>query len=67
VASTEITVTGGQSFHVDGASADVEARIVAGARGSIMEMVWFTDAATGQPVAINPEHVVALRPSETSP
>ena len=27
-----------------------------------MELAWLTDAATGQQVGVNPEHVVMLRP-----
>jgi uncharacterized protein YlzI (FlbEa/FlbD family) len=61
MAATELTVTSGEHFVVDGSPQEAEKRIVAAARGSIMELVWFTEAATGQPLALNPDHVVAVR------
>jgi hypothetical protein len=62
VASTRITVASGETFHVQGTTKEVEASIVAAARGSIMELVWLTDLDSTQSIAINPEYVVALRP-----
>jgi hypothetical protein len=62
MASTDITVVCGERYRVQGTTKEVEERIVAASRGSIMELVWFTEAPSGQPLAINPEHVVALRP-----
>jgi uncharacterized protein YlzI (FlbEa/FlbD family) len=61
MATTEVTVIGGERFVVDGSPQEAEKRIVAAARGSIMELVWFTETATGEPLALNPEHVVAVR------
>jgi uncharacterized protein YlzI (FlbEa/FlbD family) len=61
MAATELTVTGGERFIVEGSPQEAEKQIVAAARGSIMELVWFTELATGQPLALNPEHVVAVR------
>ncbi len=58
---TNVTVVGGERFDVEGTLEDIEGRIIAAARGSIMEMVRLTEAATGKSVALNPEHVVALR------
>jgi hypothetical protein len=48
-------------LQVEGDPKDVEARILAAARGSIMELAWLTEAGSGQQVAINPEHVLMLR------
>jgi len=61
VATTEVHLAGCEAYRVEGTPKEVEARIVAAARGSIMEFVWLTDATTGEPVAVNPERVVALR------
>ncbi len=58
---TKVTVVGGERFDVEGTLEEIEGRIVAAARGSIMEMVRLTEAVTGHEVALNPEHVVALR------
>jgi hypothetical protein len=68
-AASEITVIGGDRFRVEGSPKEVEERIVAAARGSIMELVWFTEIATGGSLALNPEHVVAVRAAdaESSP
>lgn len=54
-------MVGGERLDVEGSLEEIEGRIIAAARGSIMEMVRLTEALTGHPVAINPEHVVALR------
>ena len=61
MAQTEITLTGGERLRVEGQPREVEATILAAARGSIMELAWMTEAGSGQSVGINPEHVVALR------
>jgi uncharacterized protein YlzI (FlbEa/FlbD family) len=61
VATTEITLVGGARLIAKGEIQQVESRIVGAARGSIMELAWMTDAETGQPVGINPEHVTMIR------
>lgn len=58
---TEITVTGGERYRVEGAVNDVERRILDAARGSIMEFAWMVEAESGERVGINPECVVMLR------
>lgn len=59
--STEITITGGDRFHVEGEAKQVEAAILSAARGSIMELAWMTEVHTGELIGLNPEHVVMLR------
>jgi hypothetical protein len=66
MAQTEITLTGGERLRVEGQPREVEATILAAARGSIMELAWMTDADSGQSVGINPEHVVTLRAASGS-
>jgi hypothetical protein len=58
---TEITVVGGERFRVEGDPREVESLILSAARGSIMELAWMTEAATGERIGINPEHVLMLR------
>jgi hypothetical protein len=58
---TEITLLGGSRHCVDGQVTEVEQQILSAARGSIMQLAWFTDAQTAEPLAINPEHVMTLR------
>jgi hypothetical protein len=38
----------------------VEQRIADASRSSLIELAWFTGTSSGRPLAINPEHVVAL-------
>jgi hypothetical protein len=59
--TTEITVLGGERYRVQGEARDVERVILAAARGSIMELVWLTEAETGESLGLNPECVVMLR------
>jgi hypothetical protein len=56
-----ITLTTGDRHDVEGTTSEVEATILAAARGSIMQLAWLTDAITGEQVGVNPEHVVCLR------
>lgn len=60
-AQTEITLVGGERLRVEGHPREVEATILAAARGSIMELAWMTEAGSAQSVGINPEHVLTLR------
>ena len=58
---TEIGLAGGERLRVEGDPREIEARILAAARGSIMELAWVTEADSGQSIGVNPEHVVTLR------
>ncbi len=58
---TEVTVSGGAVYRVQGEPGAVERAILDAARGSIMELAWLLDAETGARVGINPAYVVALR------
>jgi hypothetical protein len=64
VAATTVTVVTGQRFEIRGSPDKVEAAIVGASRGSIMQLAWFTEAASGRSIAINPLHVVALEAVE---
>ena len=59
-AATAVTVVTGQRYEIRGSPDTVEAAIVGASRGSIMQLAWFTEAASGRSIAINPNHVVAL-------
>ena len=59
--STEIVLVSGNRCRVDGEAERVEERILDAARGSLLELVWFTETESGQRIALNPEHVVLLR------
>ena len=63
-AATAVTVVTGQRFEIRGSPDTVEAAIVGASRGSIMQLAWFSEAASGRSIAINPLHVVALEALE---
>ena len=58
---SELTLTTGERIRVAGSLREVEAVIVAAARGSIMELAWVVHADSGERVGVNPEHVILLR------
>jgi len=58
---TEILLVSGDRCRVDAEVKAVEERILDAARGSLLELVWFTETESGGPIALNPEHVVWLR------
>ena len=58
---TEITVVTGERHRVQADVKDVERIILDAARGSIMQLAWLVAVETGEDLAINPEHIVALR------
>jgi hypothetical protein len=59
--ATEITVVGGGAYRVEGDARDVERMILDAARGSLMQFAWLVEVDSGGRIAVNPEHVVALR------
>jgi hypothetical protein len=63
VATTEVLLLTGDRYEVEGAPDVVESTIIGAARGSIMALAWLTEATTGDKLAVNPEHVVVLRPA----
>ncbi len=58
---TEITLLGGDRLRVAGDAKAVETAILSAARGSLMELAWVTEAESGQPIGVNPDHVMLLR------
>jgi hypothetical protein len=58
---TEILVVGGERFRVQGAANEVESKIVDAARGSMLELVALAEAESGELIALNPAHIVAVR------
>jgi hypothetical protein len=59
--ATEITVVGGSAYRVEGEARDVERMILDAARGSLMQFAWLVEIDSGERIAVNPEHVVAIR------
>ena len=58
---TEITLLGDGRYRVQGDAKSVERLILDAARGSIMELAWFTEVESGAQLGINPQYVVMLR------
>jgi hypothetical protein len=58
---SELILTGGERLRVEGDPRAAETVVISAARGSIMELAWLTEADTGQPVGVNPEHVMLIR------
>jgi hypothetical protein len=65
--TTEITVSSGDRYRVEGAPRDIERLILDAARGSIMELAWVVEIRTGEQLGVNPEHVVMLRAVASEP
>ncbi len=61
-AVTEIAVATGDRYRVEGSLKEVERAILDAARGSIMQLAWLVQTETGVALAVNPAHVVTLRP-----
>ena len=61
--TTEIIVVTGDRYRIEGDAKDVERIILDAARGSIMQLAWLTESETRSALAVNPEHVVVLRPA----
>jgi hypothetical protein len=61
--TTEITLVTGARFRVQGDLKSVERIILDAARDSIMQLATLVEADTRDDLAVNPEHVVLLRPA----
>jgi len=57
---TEILLVGGERIRVQGAPEDVQTKILDAARGSLMELAWLDEVESGQPVGLNPVHIVLV-------
>jgi hypothetical protein len=59
--TTEILLSTGDCYRVNGEPKEIERMILDAARGSLLQLAWLTEAGTGRDLAVNPEHVAALR------
>ena len=66
MADVEIRVVGGDRFRLEGTVDEAEKMLSDAARSGQSRLAWFNDLDSGEPVGINPAHVVALRAGETS-
>ena len=58
---TEIRLLGGEVFIVKGTTAEVERALSDAARSGQSRLAWLREFGKGEPIAINPAHVIALR------
>jgi hypothetical protein len=63
--TTEIVLVAGERYRVEGDVKSVERIVLDAARGSIMQLAWLVEADSGGDLAVNPEHIVALRPARS--
>ena len=63
----ELTLLTGERYEVQGSLEEVEATIIAASRGSIMQLAWLTERASGAAVGINPACIVSLRAGTADP
>jgi hypothetical protein len=64
--STRLLFSTGDSLEVQGSIQDVEKPLQNAARSSPGTLARLTDADSGEPVCVNPVHVVTLTPATTS-
>lgn len=60
--TTELKIVTGERYLIEGEAKEVERIILDAARGSIMQLAWLIEAETRERLAVNPDHVVTLRP-----
>jgi hypothetical protein len=60
--STKLLLSTGGSLEAAGSIQEVEKPLQDAARSSPGTLAWLKDASTGEPVCVNPVHVVALTP-----
>jgi hypothetical protein len=65
--TTEITVSSGARYQVEGHPREIERVILDAARGSLMELAWMVEAPSGEQLGVNPEHVIMLRAVASEP
>jgi len=59
-ASTRLTLSTGDALEVSGSLQDVEKLLQNAARSSPGTIAWLRDAGSGDPVGVNPVHVVTV-------
>ncbi len=62
--TTRLLLTTGELLEVDGDSRDVDKSLQNAARSSPGTLAWVTEQGGGEEIAVNPAHVVTLRPGE---
>jgi hypothetical protein len=64
MATTKLLLTTGDQVEVEGSLAEVVKELENASRSSVGTLARFTDAATGEPMALNATQVIAVRPGD---
>lgn len=56
----EVRLVNGEAIRVEGTLSEVEKKLSDAARSGSSRFAWLTREDTGQPIGINPDHVVSL-------
>ena len=59
--STKLDLVTGDHIEVEGVTEDVGKHLQDASRSSSGTLAWLRDARTGEPIAVNPGHVVTIR------
>ena len=65
-ATTKILFSTGDTLEVEGSIQDVEKPLQNAARSGSGTLAWLNDANRGEPVCVNPVHVVTLTPVQAA-
>jgi hypothetical protein len=60
--TTRLLLATGEKLEVEGESRDVDKRLQNAARSSPGTLAWMHDKVSDEEIAVNPAHVVTLRP-----
>jgi hypothetical protein len=64
IPSTELLLATGERIAIRGAVRDVEKRLQDAVRSGPGTLAWLEESRAGEPVGVNPAHVVTLRSGE---
>jgi hypothetical protein len=66
VAKSEVRLSNGDTFQLAATIEEAEKQLSDAARSGQSRLAWFTEAASGERVGINPVHVASLRAADRS-
>lgn len=64
MATSNLLLTTGERVEVDGPAEDVERLLLDAARSTSGTLAWLSEAGSGDPLGVNPTHVVTLKTAE---
>jgi len=64
LATTRLLLATGERLEIEGSSRDIDKSLQNAARSSPGTLAWMHDKGTDEEIAVNPAHVVTLRPGD---